>query len=75
MTVVVIHGSVVVLDNKEVEDAMALKCECGHSLKCHGFVSNINYPVLGQTTLYVSQCVFCPIVDGEFTCRRFKAAQ
>lgn len=75
MTITIAYGSVVTLDNEDVQEALNLRCKCGHKLSGHGFVPTIDYPVPGQTTIYVSQCVFCPIVDGEFTCRRFQAAQ
>ena len=46
-------------------------CECGHKLYMHGFVRGGDV-YTGGRGFWVSQCVSCPIVDGEFVCKEFK---
>jgi len=46
-------------------------CICGHELYRHGFVPGTDI-FSDEKGFWVSQCVSCPIVDGEFTCDTFE---
>lgn len=57
----------------DIDDALRLKCKCGHKLSYHGFVVFPSFLLPHQGNyLSVSQCVMCPIEDGKFTCSAFE---